>query len=96
MDAVAADADMTVLILDNQAVAMTGTQSPILPSSRLEQIVLAVGVDPAHCRVVQSHPKKVAEIAEILREELNHRGLSVVITSRECLEAARKRKAREG
>jgi len=96
MDAVAADTDMTVLILDNQAVAMTGTQSTVLPSRRLREIVLAVGVDPDHCRVVESHPKKVEEIAGILREELAHPGLSVVITSRECLEAARKRKAHGG
>jgi indolepyruvate ferredoxin oxidoreductase alpha subunit len=96
MDAVAADTDMTVLILDNQAVAMTGTQSTVLPSSRLERIVLALGIEPTHCRVVESHPKKVPEIARILREELAHRGLSVVIVSRECLEAARKRKTHQG
>jgi indolepyruvate ferredoxin oxidoreductase alpha subunit len=92
MDAAAEDTDMTVLILDNQSVAMTGTQDPILPSARLKEIALAVGVKPEHCRVVESHPKKRDEIAGILREELAHPGLSVVITVRECLESARKKK----
>jgi len=96
MDAVAEDTDMTVLILDNQSVAMTGTQPTVLPSSTLETVVLGLGVDPAHCRVIESHPKKGAEIAQIFREELAHRGLSVVITVRECLEKARKSKADKG
>ena len=44
LDAAAADADMTVLILDNETVGMTGAQDPIVPSSRLHAIVLgAVG-----------------------------------------------------
>lgn len=93
MDAIAADTDMTVLILDNQTVAMTGAQPTIVPSERLEPIVLGLGADPRHCHTVQSHPKQVDRIAAVLRGEIEHRGLSVVIAHRECLEAARKRKA---
>ena len=44
MDAVAADTDMTLLILDNETVAMTGQQETILPSTRLETVVRGVGV----------------------------------------------------
>jgi indolepyruvate ferredoxin oxidoreductase alpha subunit len=95
MDAVAADADVTVLILDNGTVAMTGLQPTILPSSRLEPLVLGLGVDPAHFHVVEARPQNVERLAEILRRELDHRGLSVVIAGRECLEAARKRKQEE-
>jgi TPP-dependent indolepyruvate ferredoxin oxidoreductase alpha subunit len=36
MDAVAENAHMTVVILDNEAVGMTGAQPTILPSSRLQ------------------------------------------------------------
>jgi indolepyruvate ferredoxin oxidoreductase alpha subunit len=91
VDAAAADANMTLLVLDNQATAMTGVQDPLLPSSRLKDIVLACGVDPAHLVVVDAHPRKVHENAELLKRELEHHGLSVVIAVRECKVAAKKR-----
>jgi len=95
MDAVAAEADMTLVILDNETIAMTGAQQTILPSARLEQVVLGVGVDPAHCHVVEARPNKVEEMAAVIKTELDHHGLSVVIAVRECIEAARRRKAEE-
>jgi indolepyruvate ferredoxin oxidoreductase alpha subunit len=95
MDAASADTDMTIVILDNETVAMTGTQPTILPSSRLEAIVQAVGVDPQHVHVLASHPKKSEEHTAIIRGEIEHHGLSVIIMVRECLEKARKRKQRE-
>jgi indolepyruvate ferredoxin oxidoreductase alpha subunit len=91
LDAVAADADMTVLILDNSAVAMTGAQDPIVPSERLHSIVLGLGVDPDHCRVIDPHPRRVKANAEVLRREIAHPGLSVVIAARECKEIVRRR-----
>jgi indolepyruvate ferredoxin oxidoreductase alpha subunit len=90
LDAATADTDMTVLILDNQAVGMTGAQEPLVPSSRLEQIVLGLGVDPAHCHVVEAHPRRVKQNAELLRRECAHRGLSVVIASWPCKEIVRR------
>ncbi|HUK62266.1 MAG TPA: thiamine pyrophosphate-dependent enzyme, partial [Dongiaceae bacterium] len=94
MDAVAADTDMTVFILDNASVAMTGGQEPIVSSSRLHQIVLGLGVPPEHLHVVSAHPRRVKQNAELIHRELEHRGLSVVIAVNECLQTA-KRKARE-
>jgi indolepyruvate ferredoxin oxidoreductase alpha subunit len=91
LDAVASDTDMTVLILDNEAVGMTGAQDPIVPSARLEQIVLGAGVDPAHLHVVDPHPRKVAANADVIRREIDHPGLSVVIARRECKVAAKRR-----
>lgn len=91
MDAVAVNANMTVLILDNSAVAMTGAQDPVVPSARLREIVHGLGVPPEHCQVVDPHPRKVAENAEVLRREIAHRGLSVVIAARECKELTRRK-----
>lgn len=93
MDAVAADTDMTLMILDNEAVGMTGAQHTVLPSSRIEPVVLGLGVDPDHCHVVEARPNKVGELVEVLRRELEHRGLSVVIPVRECIEHVRRRKS---
>jgi indolepyruvate ferredoxin oxidoreductase alpha subunit len=95
LDAVHEDTDMTLLILDNEAVAMTGGQETIAPSSRLHEIVLGLGVDPEHCHVVEAMPRKVPQIAEILRREIQHPGLSVVIGVRECLETARRKKKQQ-
>jgi indolepyruvate ferredoxin oxidoreductase alpha subunit len=92
MDAVSADANMTLIILDNETVAMTGTQPTVLPSSRLETLILGLGVDPVHFHIVDAHPKKTDEIADLIRRELDHRGLSVILAVRTCLEEARKKK----
>jgi indolepyruvate ferredoxin oxidoreductase alpha subunit len=92
MDAVSADANMTLIILDNETVAMTGTQPTVLPSSRLKSLILGVGVDRDHFHVIDAHPKKTDENTEIIRRELEHKGLSVIVAVRTCLEEARKKK----
>jgi indolepyruvate ferredoxin oxidoreductase alpha subunit len=91
MDAIAADTDMTLLILDNGTVGMTGGQETVLPSSQLEPLILGLGVAPEHCHVLEAHPRKVDELAGALGKELEHHGLSVVIAVRECIEHARMR-----
>jgi indolepyruvate ferredoxin oxidoreductase alpha subunit len=92
MDAVTADANITVLILDNEVVGMTGAQPTLMPSQRLRQMVLGTGIDEAHCHYFELHPKKVGELTELIRGELAHEGVSVIIAARECLQAARARK----
>ena len=92
MDAAAADTDMTLLVLDNETVAMTGLQAPVLPGSRLAPIARGVGVDPRHVRVVDVKPGRPEELAAVLSTEMAHRGLSVVISVQECVEAAKHRR----
>jgi indolepyruvate ferredoxin oxidoreductase alpha subunit len=94
LDAVHEDTDMTLIILDNETTAMTGGQESIAPSSRLKDIVLGLGVKPEHLHVVEAMPRRVPQIAEVLRGAIAHRGLSVVIGVRECLETARRRRRR--
>jgi indolepyruvate ferredoxin oxidoreductase alpha subunit len=92
MDAASADANMTLIILDNETVAMTGTQPTVLPSSRLETLILGLGVSPDHFHMIDAHPKKADENTEIIRREIEHKGLSVIVAVRTCLEEARKKK----
>ncbi len=92
VDAVSANAPITVMILDNDIVAMTGCQPTILPSERLERLAVAVGVDPEHVVRLEASPGKRAENVAALRREILHRGPSVVILSRVCIEAFRQRK----
>ncbi|MDR0553812.1 MAG: indolepyruvate ferredoxin oxidoreductase [Treponema sp.] len=92
IDAAAADIPMTVVILDNAIVAMTGCQDTILPSSRLRELILGIGVAPEHILELEAKKQFIEENAARLRKEIEYRGLSVVVFKRECLEAARKKR----
>ena len=69
-----------------------GMQPTIVPSHHLKDVVLGIGAAPEHVHVVDAHPRKVDEMAALIRKEIDHRGLSVVITVRECIEATKRRK----
>lgn len=92
MDAVAANTDMTLFILDNETTAMTGGQPTILPPSRIEKLVLGLGVDPAHCRVITAHHRFAAANRALIAQEIAYHGLSVVIAVRECIETLKTKK----
>ncbi|MDR1373851.1 MAG: indolepyruvate ferredoxin oxidoreductase subunit alpha [Treponema sp.] len=90
-DAAAADTPMTVAILDNATVAMTGCQKTILPSAGMRDLILGLGVKAGHLAELEAKKQFAAENAARLKAELSYRGLSVVIFRRECLEAFRRR-----
>jgi indolepyruvate ferredoxin oxidoreductase alpha subunit len=92
IDAVAHHAPMTLVILDNTIVAMTGCQEPVVPSASLERLILGTGVDPAHLVFLPARAPKREENLAAFKREMDYRGVSVVVFRRECLEAARKRK----
>jgi len=84
--------DMTLLILDNSTVAMTGGQETILSGEELPRFLRGLGIDPAHIKTITPLPKRHKENVRIIHQEISYRGLSVIIASRECLVAARRRK----
>ncbi|MDR0314103.1 MAG: indolepyruvate ferredoxin oxidoreductase [Treponema sp.] len=92
IDAVEADAHITVIILDNSVVAMTGCQETIIPSEKLAALILGLGVKPEHLLELETKPNLIEENATRLKTEMEYPGLSVVIFKRECLEAFRKRR----
>jgi indolepyruvate ferredoxin oxidoreductase alpha subunit len=93
-DAVACGANLTLIIMDNSTTAMTGTQPTLLPSTQFPELIRGLGVDPAHIRVLKPLKRHTEENARILREEIEHRGPSVVIALRECIQVV-KRKSRQ-
>lgn len=95
VDAIAHDTDMTVLILDNEITAMTGGQPTELPDSRLMPLVLGLGAKPEHVHVCEAHPRRIAEMAALIKREVEHKGLSLIVVKRECVQAARARKQHE-
>jgi indolepyruvate ferredoxin oxidoreductase, alpha subunit len=84
---------MTVLILDNEVVAMTGGQPTLVPSFRLRALLLGLGVRDEHCRIISAHPRQLESNAATIRGEIDHVGLSVIVAVRECVEAARTRRS---
>ena len=93
LDAVNDNSNVTIIISDNLTTGMTGGQDSA-GLNKYEAICLGLGVDPAHVRVVVPLPKNMPEITQILREEINYKGVSVIIPRRECIQVAA-RHARE-
>jgi indolepyruvate ferredoxin oxidoreductase alpha subunit len=90
IDAVASNARMTLVILDNSIVAMTGCQETIVPSDKLRPLIEGLGVNPEHVLELEAKKPLVEENAAKLRVEIEYSGLSVVIFRRPCIEALRK------
>ena len=85
LDAVNEKANITVIISDNFPTAMTGGQDSA-GTNKFEAICLGLGVEPEHLHVVVPLPKNMPEITRIIREEINYKGVSVIIPQRECIQ----------
>lgn len=91
LDCVNEKTNINILIVDNEAVAMTGGQESAA-KGRIEKICEGVGVDPAHIRLFVPLKKNHADIVNIIREETGFNGVSVIIGRRECVQRAAKQK----
>jgi indolepyruvate ferredoxin oxidoreductase alpha subunit len=91
LDAVNENSPITVIISDNSTVGMTGGQSSSA-LGKLEDICIGVGVNPDHVRVVTPLKKYHEEIVDVLKEEIQYEGVSVVIPCRECVQTLTRKK----
>lgn len=94
LDCVNAGANVTVIISDNETTAMTGGQDSA-GTGRLEAICRGVGVEPGHIRVVEPLKKNFEQMKEVIREEINYRGVSVIISRRECIQTLSRKKKKK-
>ena len=85
LDAVNDNANITIVISDNLTTGMTGGQDSA-GTSKYEAICTGIGVDPEHVRVVVPSPANMPEITRILKEEIEYKGVSVIIPRRECMQ----------
>lgn len=85
LDAVVEDANIVVVISDNETTAMTGGQDS-QGTGKIESICLGLGVKPEHLRVFVPLKKNYDEMLQIIREEVEYKGLSVIIPRRECIQ----------
>ena len=89
LDCVNSNANVVVVISDNLTTGMTGGQDSA-GTGKIEDICRGVGVHPDHVRVVVPLPKNMEEIKAMLREEIEYKGVSVIIPRRECIQTAKR------
>lgn len=84
------DLNITVVILDNALVAMTGGQSVYTTGEQLIEVIRGLGVPKEHIlqlnAVAGSHESNV----DAIHKEIQHPGLSVVVAQRACIHAKRR------
>jgi indolepyruvate ferredoxin oxidoreductase, alpha subunit len=85
LDCVVENTHVNIIILDNEAVAMTGGQDSSA-AGRIEDICAGVGVAPEHIRLVVPLKKNHDEMVKIIREEMAFPGVSVIIARRPCIQ----------
>jgi indolepyruvate ferredoxin oxidoreductase alpha subunit len=94
LDAVKDNSAVTIIISDNGTTAMTGGQESA-GTNRLYDICLGIGVNEKHIRTIVPLKKYHDENVSVLIEEFKHKGVSVILACRECVQVAGKRKKEE-
>ncbi len=84
LDCVYENTPVTIIISDNSTTGMTGGQASHA-ENRLFEIVKGLGVDEKHIRTFNPVPKNFELAKQIIREELEYQGVSVIIPQRECV-----------
>lgn len=90
LDAVNTKSPITVIINDNATTGMTGGQESSA-FGKVEDICRGVGVEEEHIRVIKPLRRFHDENMKVLQEELEYRGVSVVIARRECIQTLGRR-----
>ena len=85
LDAINENANITVIISDNLTTGMTGGQDSA-GTNKFEAICRGLGLADEHLKVVVPLPKNMPEITQVIRDEINYKGTSVIIPRRECMQ----------
>lgn len=91
LDCVNQNSPVTIVISDNETTAMTGGQESA-GTGRIEAICAGIGVSTQHIRTVEPLKKNYNEMMQIIREEIDYNGVSVIIPRRECIQTLTRKK----
>jgi len=91
LDCVNENTNVTIIISDNETTAMTGGQDSA-GTGRLEAICAGIGVAAEHIRTVIPLKKNHDEMKQIIRQEIDYKGVSVIIPRRECIQTLTRKK----
>lgn len=95
LDAVIENSPVTIIISDNSTTGMTGGQDSSA-TGRLESICRGIGVHPDHVITIEPLKKNHALNRNIIEKELEYPGVSVIISARECIQTAVRKKKTQG
>jgi len=90
LDAVIENTNMVVMILDNSTTGMTGGQDSHAVD-RLVSICEGLGVHKDHITRVVPLKKNHDEMVKLISQEINYKGLSVIIPTRECMQTLKRK-----
>lgn len=90
LDCVVENTPVTVFILDNYTTGMTGGQDSHA-LGRIGTICKGLGVAEEHIRVITPLKKFHETNLQIVKEELEYQGVSVIIPTRECVQTLKKK-----
>ena len=92
LDCVNRQANVLIIISDNETTGMTGGQTSSA-TGRIHAICQGIGVEAEHLRAIIPLKKNYEEMKLIIREEIEYQGVSVIVPCRECIQTfARKAK----
>lgn len=91
LDAIIENTPITVIISDNSAIAMTGAQDSSA-SGRLIDICKGLGVEENHLKVITPLHKNLDENIDLIRNEINYKGVSVIVSQRPCVQLPKEKK----
>jgi len=93
LDCVNANANVLIIISDNETTGMTGGQDSAA-TGRIFDICKGIGVHPDHLKEIVPLKKNFEEMKKLIREEIEYPGVSVIVPCRECIQT-RARKTRK-
>ena len=90
LDAVYEKSNILIMIGDNESTSMTGGQNSSA-TGRIEAICKGAGVDQDHIHVIDALPRNHEKLVNLIRQELDYQGVSVIIPRRECIQRSARR-----
>jgi indolepyruvate ferredoxin oxidoreductase, alpha subunit len=91
LDAIVKNSQVTVIISDNSTTGMTGGQKS-QATGRIEKICEGLGVLREHIRVIVPLKKNHGDNVKVMREEFEFKGVSVIVSDRECIQTSARHK----
>ncbi|MGV6846636.1 MAG: thiamine pyrophosphate-dependent enzyme [Lutibacter sp.] len=93
LNAVIEKTPITVIISDNSAIAMTGAQDSSA-TGRLIAICKGIGVEEEHVKHITPLHKNLDENVALIKNEIEYKGVSVIISQRPCVQLPKEKKDR--
>lgn len=90
LDAIIEKTNIIVFICDNSTTGMTGGQDSHA-FGRIESICLGLGIEKEHFHVLRMMPNVQEEFVKLIQQELEYKGPSVIVPTRECIQILKNR-----